>query len=94
MPVLVALTLISLGIVLANFRAVQVAAPVLEFRFYGAIEGDIVAIDRSGSDKLRLTLADVVLERVPPARTPRNMCGSLCMATNRSLTQARVCELC
>ena len=70
-PVLVALTMIALGVVLANFRAVQVAAPVLEFRFYGAIEGDIVAIDRSGSDKLRLTLADVALERVPPARTPR-----------------------
>ena len=69
-PLFVGLCFVALGVLLGSFRAHQVAAPVLDYRFYGAIEGSIAAIDRSGSDKLRLTLEDVVLERVPPARTP------------------------
>lgn len=69
-PVFVGLSFVAFGIVLANFRAVHVAAPVLEFRYYGAIEGEVVGLDRSGSDKLRMTLGDVVLDNVPPKRTP------------------------
>lgn len=62
--------LICLGVLLAAGRAHSVAGPVVEFRYYGAVEGRIVAIDRSGSDALRLTLDRVVLNRVTPARTP------------------------
>ncbi len=49
------------------------AAPVLTFRYYGPVEGRIVDIDRSFSDQLRLTLDRVVLEDVPPERTPERV---------------------
>ncbi|MGB3315513.1 MAG: ComEC/Rec2 family competence protein, partial [Albidovulum sp.] len=64
------LALIAAGLVLASYRAHSVAAPVLPFRFYGPVEGRIVNIDRSFSDQMRLTLDRVVLEDVPPDRTP------------------------
>ncbi|WP_372885099.1 ComEC/Rec2 family competence protein [Shimia sp.] len=72
-PMAVMLGLVLLGVALAGWRARSVAAPVLGFRFYGAVEGTIVAIDRSASDRLRLTLADVVLQDVAPERTPRRV---------------------
>jgi competence protein ComEC len=50
---------------------------VLEFRYYGPIEGRIVGIDRSSSDALRLTLDRVVLEDMPPKRTPERVRISL-----------------
>lgn len=58
------------GFLLAGARGHMVAAPVLDFRFYGAIEGRIVLIDRSFSDQIRITLDQVVLERTAPDRTP------------------------
>lgn len=64
------LALAATGLVLAAARAHLVAAPVLPFRYYGPVEGRIVEIDRSFSDELRLTLDRVVLEDVPPDRTP------------------------
>ena len=69
--------LICIGVLLAAARAHSVAGPVLEFRYYGAVEGRIVAIDRSQSDALRLTLDRVVLDRVTPARTPTRVRLSL-----------------
>lgn len=62
--------LVLLGFLLAGQRAHAVGAPVLGFRYYGPIEGRIVAIDRSGSDRLRLTLDQVRLERIAPDRRP------------------------
>ncbi len=76
-PFAVATMLICVGALLAGFRAHHVAAPVLKFRYYGGIEGRIIAIDRSQSDALRLTLDRVVLERVPPDRTPTRVRLSL-----------------
>jgi competence protein ComEC len=67
-PILIALVLAGLSH--SGWRTRLVEEPVLGWRYYGAIEGRIVAIDRSQSDKVRLTLDDVVLERVPPHRTP------------------------
>lgn len=64
------LALVCAGVVLAGWRAERVAAPVLAHRYYGAIEGRVVAIDRSLSDRPRLTLDRVVLERMDPAATP------------------------
>lgn len=76
-PFAVAVVLICAGFLLAAGRAHSVAGPVLDFRYYGAIEGRIVAIDRSGSDALRLTLDNVALDRVGPERTPHRVRVSL-----------------
>ncbi|WP_347313283.1 ComEC/Rec2 family competence protein [Defluviimonas sp. SAOS-178_SWC] len=65
-----ALALVVGGLLLASARTHLVSAPVLTFRYYGPVEGRVVGIDRSFSDQLRLTLDHVVLEDVPPDRTP------------------------
>ncbi|MCX7566180.1 ComEC/Rec2 family competence protein [Sulfitobacter sp. F26169L] len=76
-PFAVAAMLVGAGFLLAAVRSHSVAGPVLEYRYYGAVEGRIVAIDRSQSDALRLTLDRVVLDRVPPHRTPKRVRMSL-----------------
>ena len=58
------------GFGVAGLRAHDVGGPVLSWRYYGPVEGRIVAIDRSASDALRITLDQVRLARVPPHRTP------------------------
>ena len=70
-PLLWALALLVAGFALAGARAHAVAGPVLTWRYYGPVEGTVVGIDRSASDAVRLTLADVVLKGVAPADTPR-----------------------
>lgn len=65
------------GLALGGLRAHLVAGPVLDFRYYGPVEGRIIEIDRSGSDAVRLTLDRVVLERTAPARTPTRVRVSL-----------------
>lgn len=67
----------AMGFLLAGARSDLVAAPVLGFRYYGPVEGRVIDIDRSQSDQLRLTLDRVVLERVPPDRTPGRVRVSL-----------------
>ncbi len=64
------LALILGGTGLAGLRSAQVAAPVLDWRYYGPVEGRLVAIDRSARDRIRLTLDQVVLRDLPPDRTP------------------------
>ena len=76
-PLILALALLSAGAILAKARVELVAGPVLEFRYYGAIEGRVVKIDRSGSDAPRLTLDRVVLEEVPLHRLPQRVRVSL-----------------
>ncbi|ASM72592.1 MULTISPECIES: ComEC/Rec2 family competence protein [Roseobacteraceae] len=76
-PVPFALVLVLAGALLAAGRAHSVAGPVLGWRYYGAVEGRVVALDRSGSDAVRITLDRVVLERVSPARTPLRVRVSL-----------------
>ncbi len=63
-PLGIALALVALGVGVAGWRAHQVAGPVMEFRYYGPIEGRIVGIDRSASDAVRLTLDRVRLDDV------------------------------
>jgi competence protein ComEC len=65
------------GAMAAGLRAHMVAGPVLDFRYYGPVEGRIVGIDRSASDALRLTLDRVRLDDVSPERTPRRVRVSL-----------------
>ena len=72
-PLAVGVVLVASGAGLAKAQELRVAAPQLDFRYYGAIEGRVVMIDRSASDAVRLTLDRVRLDRVPPARTPERV---------------------
>ncbi|MFB2593605.1 ComEC/Rec2 family competence protein [Paracoccus sp. p4-l81] len=72
-----AIALIAAGFSLAGYRAHHVAAPVLGFRYYGPIEGRLIGIDRSARDRLRLTLDQVNLRDVAPARLPAQVRVSL-----------------
>ena len=76
-PPVMALGLVALGFGLAGARAHLVSGAVLDYRYYGPVEGRIVNIDRSASDAVRLTLDRVVLERTAPKRTPRRVRVSL-----------------
>jgi len=76
-PVFLALALMTGGVMLAGAKAGSVGAPVLGFRFYGAVEGRVVIIDRSQSDAVRLTLDQVYLDGVSPADTPERVRVSL-----------------
>ncbi|MEM6388912.1 MAG: ComEC/Rec2 family competence protein [Pseudomonadota bacterium] len=76
-PLALALFFAAAGFAASGWKAHRVAGPVLEWRYYGPIEGRIVAIDRSASDALRVTLDQVVLERTRPDRTPRRVRLSL-----------------
>lgn len=76
-PLIVAVALVLIGFNVAAWRAHSVAAPVLGWRYYGPIDGRVVAIDRSQSDALRLTLDRVVLARVAPEHTPNKVRISL-----------------
>ncbi|MBM3604521.1 MAG: ComEC family competence protein [Alphaproteobacteria bacterium] len=62
--------LVLAGIALTGLRAANVAGPVLEWRYYGPIEGRVIEIDRSSRDRMRLTLDQVQLRNLPPDRTP------------------------
>ncbi|KPQ07829.1 MAG: competence protein ComEC [Rhodobacteraceae bacterium HLUCCA12] len=76
-PVAIAAALMAAGFLLAGWRAHSVAAPVLGWRYYGPVEGRIVAVDRSVSDALRLTLDQVVLHDVALGRLPTRVRVSL-----------------
>lgn len=72
-PVVVAVTLICLGAGLAKSRTEAVRGPVLDYRYFGPIQGRVVNIDRSASDATRLTFDRVVLFNVPPSQTPKRV---------------------
>ncbi len=76
-PLFMALALVLVGLGLGAFRSHSIAGPVATFRYYGPVEGRIIEIDRSMSEKVRLTLDQVVLARTPPARTPTRVRVSL-----------------
>jgi len=75
--VALAVLLIVFGFLLAAWSAHRVAAPVLSFHYYGAVDGRIVAVDRSNSGFLRLTLDHLILQRTSPGRTPARVRISL-----------------
>jgi competence protein ComEC len=64
------LACVLIGPLAGGLRVHLIAAPMLDFRYYGPVQGRVVEIDRSQSDALRLTLDQVVLEDMAPARTP------------------------
>lgn len=47
-PVMTGVAVIACGFVLAGLRAHLVAEPILQWRYYGPVEGRVVALDRSG----------------------------------------------
>ncbi len=67
----------AMGFSAAGWQTYRVAAPVLEYRYYGPIEGRVVGLDRSASDKLRVTLDQVRLDRVAPLDRPLRVRVSL-----------------
>lgn len=79
-PLGIGLAALAAGWIAAGVRAHSLDAPMLNFRYYGPVEGRIVEIDRSQSDALRLTLDRVVLREVSPARTPVKVRVSLQVA--------------
>lgn len=68
-----AAALAGAGFVAADLRAARVAGPVLDGRSYGPVEGRVVAIDRSVSDAVRITLDRVILPDLDPAEVPRRI---------------------
>jgi competence protein ComEC len=76
-PCLWAVALLAAGVSVAGLRAHLVATPVLDFRYYGAIEGTVTGIDRSRSGAVRVTLSEVRLSRMAPERIPRKLRLSL-----------------
>ncbi|WP_170759842.1 ComEC/Rec2 family competence protein [Ruegeria lacuscaerulensis] len=69
--------LVAAGFTLAGARAHTVAEPVLSWRYYGPVEGRVVAMDRSASDALRVTLDRVRIGDVPLDRRPQRVRLSL-----------------
>ena len=76
-PVAVTVACIVAGMLAAGVRVHLQAAPMLDFRYWGPVQGRIVGIDRSQSDALRLTLDQVVLEDTSPERIPERVRVSL-----------------
>lgn len=76
-PLIIGVVIVASGFLLAAHRAHDVASPVMSWRYYGPVEGRVVNLDRSSSDALRVTLDQVVLDRVPPHRTPERVRISL-----------------
>lgn len=72
-----ALILTGLGFGLIVARSAYVAAPVLQWRYYGTIEGQLIKIDRSARDRIRLTLDQVKLEDTAPQNSPARVRVSL-----------------
>lgn len=76
-PLVAAVALVAAGFSVAGWRTHSVAAPVLDWRYYGPIEGRVVALDRSASDAVRVTLDQVFLAKMPPWKFPARVRISL-----------------
>lgn len=76
-PLAIGGALVAAGFILAGARAHWVAEPVLQWRYYGPVEGRVVALDRSASDALRVTLDQVRIGDVPLDQLPQRVRLSL-----------------
>ena len=70
---LIVIAAVAAGFAWCQYRAHAVFGPVLSDRFYGAVQGRVIGIDRSLSERPRLTLDELVLETVPRQATPRRI---------------------
>ena len=66
-----------LGLLAGAVRTAVVAGPVLDWRYYGPVEGRVLMVDRSASDAPRVTLDRVRLDGVAAAETPERVRLSL-----------------
>ncbi|NRB36137.1 MAG: ComEC/Rec2 family competence protein [Rhodobacteraceae bacterium] len=69
--------LAALGLVRAETRSAALAGPVLGWHYYGPVEGRVVGLDRSASDRPRITLDQVRLTRLHPDEIPTRVRLSL-----------------
>lgn len=76
-PLFAGAGLILAGLLVAATHARTSAAPVLTYRYYGPVEGRVIAVDRSLTGKIRMTLDQVLLAEVAPDRTPEKVRISL-----------------
>ena len=70
---LIVIAAVAAGFAWCQYRAHAVFGPVLSDRFYGAVQGRVIGIDRSLSERPRLTLDELVLETVSRQATPRRI---------------------
>ena len=70
---LIVIAALAGGFAWSQYRAHAVSGPVLSERFYGAVQGRVVGIDRSLSEKPRLTLDHLVLGSLPQRVTPNRL---------------------
>ncbi|WP_374422159.1 ComEC/Rec2 family competence protein [Paracoccus sp. (in: a-proteobacteria)] len=75
--VFLAAFLVIAGAGLSGLRSHMVAGPVLDFRYYGPVEGRLIGIDRSSRDRMRVTLDQVRLHDVAPWKQPERVRISL-----------------
>ncbi|HRO09987.1 ComEC/Rec2 family competence protein [Amaricoccus sp.] len=87
---LLAALLPALGLQAAALRTWAVAAPVIGHEMTAAVEGRIVGLDRSASDRPRVLLDRVVIHGLEPERTPARVRVSLDPATPRDLLRPGV----
>lgn len=76
-----ALALPALGFEWTALRSLRVAAPVLPREMSVNVEGRVVGMDRSSSDRARILLDRVVIHGLEPGRTPAKVRVSLDPAT-------------
>lgn len=76
-PLVVALACFCAGLLSIGLRAHLVQAPMLARPYYGPVMGRIIEIDRSQTDAMRLTLAEVVLSDLAADVTPLTVRVSL-----------------
>ena len=65
------------GFETAALRSLLVAGPVLPFERTVAVEGRVIGLSRSASDRMRVLLDEVVIHGVEPSKTPRRVRISL-----------------
>jgi competence protein ComEC len=70
---LIVIAVAEAGFFWSHYRAYSVSGPVLSERFYGAVQGWVIGIDRSLSEKPRLTLDQLVLGALPQHVTPNRL---------------------
>lgn len=73
----IALIFLTSGYISATFRSYSVSAPILEFRYYGPVEGRIIKVDKSSSDAQRILLDRVVMTELRHIKTPERVRVSL-----------------
>jgi competence protein ComEC len=84
---LLALLIPAAGFEMAALRSRAVAAPVLPYEMTVNVEGRVIGLDRSASDRPRVLLDRVVIYGLEPGRTPRRVRISLDPSAPKDMLQ-------